>query len=151
MAILSNESLLSEMIGKTMVSATVKDEGLEVIFLFDDDTKYTFGHDQDCCEKVYLEDIDGELIDLIGSPLLGAEEVTNVPEPALQADEYESFTWTFYKLHTQKGYVTLRFYGASNGYYSERVDIYKTEGVGVQKPCQPPDTITVDGITYRRE
>ena len=83
----------------------------------EDGVQFVLTHIQDCCEDVEIESIDGELDDLIGAPLLMAEETVKVGgEPTL-----ESSTWTFYKFATVKGYVTVRFLGWSNGYYSERV------------------------------
>ena len=83
----------------------------------EDGVQFVLTHILDCCEDVEIESIDGELDDLIGAPLLMAEESVKVgDEPTL-----ESSTWTFYKFATVKGYVTVRFLGWSNGYYSERV------------------------------
>jgi len=90
----------------------------EVIFNISDGEKYRLYHEQDCCESVYLEDVTGDLGDLIGSPILLAEEI----EGESRSGDFESCTWTFYKLATIKGSVTLRWVGVSNGYYSERVD-----------------------------
>ena len=84
----------------------------------EDGEHFVLTHIQDCCEDVEIESIDGDLEDLIGVPLLMAEEIIKVGgEPTL-----ESNTWTFYKFATVIGYVTVRFLGWSNGYYSERVD-----------------------------
>ena len=79
----------------------------------EDGVQFVLTHIQDCSESVEIESIDGELDDLIGAPLLMAEETVKVGGG--------SGTWTFYKFATVKGYVTVRFLGWSNGYYSERV------------------------------
>ena len=74
----------------------------------------------------------GNLDDLIGVRVLMAEVVTNEDEnpDGVKVPEYqESFTWTFYKLATIKGYVTISWYGESNGYYSESVSFIKEEKV----------------------
>jgi hypothetical protein len=83
--------------------------------------RYVFYHRQDCCERVYIEEIVGDLNDLAGHPLFLAEEVSGYigPEP----DSAESYTWTFYKFATPMGHVTVRWLGVSNGYYGERVDL----------------------------
>lgn len=81
-------------------------------------------HDQDCCEHVYLQDVVGDIQSLIGNKILMAEESYGDEKPL--SEHEESFTWTFYKLATIKGYVDLRWYGSSNGYYSESVTCIKT-------------------------
>ena len=117
------------LVGQTLTSVENVEgyDGGEIVFTLDTGKRYKLYHIQDCCERVYVEDIIGDLDDLIGSPVLMAEEVSyynETPSDILNNNkEYnsESFTWTFYKLATIKGYVTIRWYGSSNGYYSESV------------------------------
>lgn len=97
----------------------------EIIFTLDTGKQYKMHHYQDCCESVVIESITGDIQDLVGSPILMAEEsISESRSNDLPKLEYEddSQTWTFYKLATNKGGVTIRWYGSSNGYYSESVD-----------------------------
>ena len=109
--------VIPELMGKTMIDVRNKDDE-ELVFTDTAGNKYIFYHQQDCCESVVIDDICGELEDLIGSPIVQAEETWNNEETGF----CESETWTFYKFATAKGYVTVKWFGSSNGYYSESVD-----------------------------
>jgi len=117
-----------------------------------DGSRFGMKYDPDCCASCSIEDIIGDVKDLIGKPILMAEEVSNSEPDSAALDarkaeyekekteagdswwcdsfedfvrsRYESETWTFYKLSTIKGSVTIRWYGESNGYYSESASFY---------------------------
>ena len=119
------ERNISELLGKTLKSVVKNDANDEIIFTVEDGTQYKMYHSQDCCESVNIEDVIGDLNDLIGSPITMAEESTNNDVLNGKPEYPDSWTWTFYKLATVKGYVTIRWLGESNGYYSESVDFCK--------------------------
>ncbi len=112
---------IEELIGKTIINIEGGKGDGELLIFTKCEKQYKMFHDQDCCEDVCIEDICGDMEDLIGSPIISARENTNSDRP--KKDDYdESFTWTFYDFSTSKGSVTIRWYGTSNGYYSEDVD-----------------------------
>jgi hypothetical protein len=100
-------------------------EGQDELHFINDSEHYVQLHQQDCCEGVYLDDIAGDLNDLVNSPILLAEEINSEPPTVEREYEPDSETWTFYKLSTIKGSVTIRWYGSSNGCYSETAELYK--------------------------
>lgn len=109
--------IYEKMIGLTFSRVFLRDRD-EIWFMLDEKNGFRFYHEQDCCEDVSVEDVCGFLADLEGSPLLEAEKV----EQTHADTEWGTCTWTFYKFRTEKGSVTVRWYGESNGYYSEGVN-----------------------------
>lgn len=111
---------IQDMIGQTFAKVYRSEDSEKLYFEKDDGNGYVFHHRQDCCENVEIVDICGDLKDLENSPILQAEETSNQEDIGEYGD---SQTWTFYKFATTKGYVTVRWLGSSNGYYSESVDM----------------------------
>ena len=125
---------LTDIIGKVVTAVTGgKPHDEEVAIHFDDGTVARFNHSQDCCEHVFIDDVTGDWADLIGERLMAAYESSSgdgeverppweyKPEEELNTGD-DSYTWTFYHFACRKGSVSVRWYGSSNGYYSESVD-----------------------------
>jgi hypothetical protein len=112
----------SELKGKVLKDVIVIDND-EIVFICDDDTQYKMYHNQDCCESVTIDDIKGNLKDLIGKEILKAEEKINNDRD----EYYDSFTWSFYDIETIDEHIQIKWYGTSNGYYSETVDFELVE------------------------
>lgn len=111
---------VSDIIG--VIFSKVEKIGESIVFTCDDGPVYILEHSQDCCEQVYIESIVGDLADLVGVPITFADESTR-DDPA----NSELGRWTFYKFATRKGWVDLRWYGSSNGYYGVGVSFYCKE------------------------
>jgi hypothetical protein len=95
----------------------------ELVFTRTDGALIRMHHLQDCCESVEIADITGDLKDLIGIPIIVAEERISTDDPPEENYYENSYTWTFYVFRTTRGDVTIRWFGGSNGYYSERVEV----------------------------
>lgn len=109
-------SPIETMVGKIVLKVEQTDDTM--LFFLYDKTGVKFYHQQGCCESVAIEDVNGDVNDLIGHPLLVAEERVSAGTDT----DYESSTWTFYTFRSVGGSVDVRWFGVSNGYYSERVD-----------------------------
>jgi hypothetical protein len=67
--------------GLTVSEITGAETGSERIIFVTESKTFAMYHSQNCCESVSVEEIVGDIADLIGSPILEAEEVTNSDEP----------------------------------------------------------------------
>ncbi len=104
----------------------VKNENGELHFKVNSSLWFEQKHEQDCCESVSIDDICGDLSDLENSTILIASEDSNIDlSPKKGIEPHDSFTWTFYNIASQKGHVTIKWYGESNGCYSQEAYLYK--------------------------
>lgn len=134
---------LETLVGRTLKTAENKND--EVVFVTSEGETFRQVYYEDCCASCSVEEIHGDLSDLVGTPVLMAEEVSSgepvgalkekrdkeKAEAEAKGDYYysgDSETWTFYKLATIKGSVTIRWYGSSNGYYSESPTFERLKG-----------------------
>lgn len=108
---------LENIIGATIQSITGAKVGSGMITFRTDRGILELYHGQCCCEDVCVEDINGDVSDMIGGIVSVADERVG--------EETES-GWgrslhTFYEIRTTKGDMNIRWPGKDNGYYSVSV------------------------------
>lgn len=98
---------IQEMIGEIFVSVQGATAGSERIeFQTEDGRRFCFFHEQDCCEAVAVEEIIGDIGDLLNTPIVSATETSNEEKhPTCHGLVQE---WTFYDFRTHKSTVTIR-------------------------------------------
>lgn len=112
---------ITSLLGKTLTEVD-RNGDYSLSFTTSENKLVKMFHAQECCESVEIEDVCGDLQDLVGNPILKAEERTEEG-----TEGFGEFTYTFYEIATIKGSVTIRWYGTSNGYYSTSVNIEEYE------------------------
>ena len=106
--------------GKVLKSIEINKDKTEILFKDSCDNKYLMFQKPECCEVSGLLDIFGDLDILINYPIITTEYAVKNGDTG-----FGTFTWSFYELATNKGHVTIRWYGVSTGNYSERVSFIK--------------------------
>jgi len=112
---------LKDLKGKRVLAVNGLKAGSEAAdFLLSDGSIFEMAYYPECCASCSILEMDCTPEDFIDQEILNAEEVGGGETPAPDS-EYapESYTWTFMKFTTSKGHFTIRWYGESNGYYSE--------------------------------
>lgn len=131
--------VIEEMLGKVITGYEGFEKGSdELTFDASNGKRFVFWYEPDCCGRCSIEDIVGDLRDLLNSPLVIAEEVTSYHDECDAPPNADSYTWTFYRFATIKGTVTVRWLGESNGYYSESVSFRVTEPL---PPAPEPQSV----------
>ena len=147
--------------GQTIRKVDSWDMNDDRITLTTDKFWYDFHHEQTCCETVKLIDVVGNLDNLKGKKIVDAKCIIVESEKTKKRPSWvswfvmtkyggESNTWTEHILVTEDGIqVIMRWFGSSNGYYGEQVDITQHPKRKEPKtPKKPLSDVALDPKAY---
>lgn len=114
-----SELMKSLLEGKTITQVTGACQGSDlVLFYLEDGTRVRMTPEHDDYSLVSIEEVVGDIEDLIGT----VKQARMACGSLLDTKEGREL-WTFYRISTEKGLVTFRWCGVSNGYYSVEVKV----------------------------
>lgn len=116
---MNNIVSFTDLVGKTIVCCSAKQYDTEITFQCSDGTVYgmSCSEIESIFQEVKLEEIVGDIEDILNTPICLAEESSN--------SEKSTEVWTFYTIRTNKGTVVFRWLGWSEGYYAMDADFYQ--------------------------
>lgn len=103
---------ISEMAGKTLTKIDVIDNEI-IKFIGADGSEFIMLHVQDVALS-YVDDIIGDMNDLIGSPIAIAHKSSG--RSGVTENEFlinDEYLWTLFHLATDEGWVTFRWFATS--------------------------------------
>lgn len=113
------ETELKDLIGKKIINIEGLSKGSEQVTIYCEDHTYMMmGKIDDHVNESIIDDVIGDVNDLLGSTILIAETTQG-------SDSLHN--WTFYKISTRNGYVDIRWYGDDDNIdyqYAARVDFF---------------------------
>jgi hypothetical protein len=107
------------LVGKVITSILI--EKYEYTISCNDGTNYRAYHMQDCCERVEIVSIHGDISNILGQKITLAECIIDRENRPKNVNVDDSFTITTHIIGTQQGQLVINWLGTSNGYYSESV------------------------------
>ncbi len=105
---------IEELVGQTVFFIKGGKDDEEVTFTLGTGVKVRMYHPQNCCENVWLEDIVGDMCDLLDSEILEAKSIDSTEDKG-------NLEWTFYRISTIKGTVVFRWCSNIDTYYGTEV------------------------------
>jgi hypothetical protein len=106
--------------GEILTYIDVDDENNTIMLTTASGRKIKIYHDQECCEYVRIESLEGDFRDLIGKVIIEFEHLEEY-EDSNDYGDHQTKTSLVFKVDGAT--VISKWVGDSNGYYSESVDL----------------------------
>ena len=132
---------ISELVGETITRIRI--EGEAVFLTLNNEREVYIAHEQDCCETVRMLDHDDSFLSLTGEVITATSHDSESPADSKSypqvikdfwkgygsGEDYqpESSTHTIITLSAGDKVVKLEWFGESNGYYGEGVELREKE------------------------
>jgi hypothetical protein len=117
---------INDLVGQTIVSIDNLEYNSSCVYFNTEKYIFTMFHEPQCCESIYIDDICGDISDILNTPIIAAYE--SFKEKNFFSSKIGELSphdnWTFYNIATVKGDLSIIWRGEQSN-YSSFVEITK--------------------------